>query len=250
MYNIAGTWRTFRDFDFSPAGFPPLINVKFMLQLQSPPATANWQTYLSFFLNDHDHDESFGSAVNSIAHSGSKPSTASNVCPCMFLHKTFCVDVVSIRKYNTNWLNISSLVCMFRFWYLMTLQFPCDLQGLISACFHTSFFATFLLKCAHVHALSYHICAHVSVCVHATVTTVIDRSPCRASCHVEKGNTDSERDREEDWRGNLPSDNCIALHLLLLTLTCRSQSLLLLCTKHFLRTVFSQNTLKQAQSLL
>lgn len=176
----------------------------------------------------------------------------------MFLHKSFWLRSCCIIKkvqHKLDWISVVWYArSYFGIWWHSS--FPVTCRDWSQLVFTPLFFATFLLTCARVHALSYHICVHVSVCVHATVTTAIDRSPCRASCHAEKGNTDSERDREEDWRGNLPSDNCIVLHLLLLTVTtCRSQSLQSLCTKHFLRTedvksIFSQNTLKQAHSLL
>lgn len=87
--------------------------------------------------------------------------------------------------------------------------------------------------------LQYYMCTLACfpcVCVYVTVTAVMDRTPCRAFCHVEKGNADSERDSEEDWRGNLHTDNYAVLHLLHLTSTrCRLKSFLSLNRKYLLR---------------
>lgn len=92
--------------------------------------------------------------------------------------------------------------------------------------------------CTIVHNVAPQCWVHVSVCVHATVTTVIDRSPCRASSNVEKGN----RQWERQWGGLEGRPNYTVLHLLHLTLRiCRSKSFLLLhTTKNFWELWYSQ----------
>lgn len=109
----------------------------------------------------------------------------------------------------------------------------CDLN--LSSHLFSCYSITSTHVCTFAQMPVFRVCVYVCVCV-ATVTVVIDRSPCRVFCHVEKGNADSERDSEEDWRGNLHGDNYAVLHLLHLTSTrCRSKSFLALNRKYFLR---------------
>lgn len=156
------------DFDSSPAGVPPLINVKFMLQLQSPPAAANWQAYFIFFLNDHDRDESFGSAVNSIACSGSKSSTALNVCTCMFLHKSIwlCSCCINKKVQHTllDWISVVWYACSyFCIWWLFSFAVTNrDWSQLVFT--PLFFFATFLPTCTCTCPFLPYLCACVCLC--------------------------------------------------------------------------------------
>lgn len=174
----------------------------------------------------------------------SKSSSAFYVCTCMFLHISIWLCAYFIEKESrtqTPILNFSLHIYILEFYEKMSRVTVSPLPALFDLNLFSHLFWCYCNisthMCTIVHNVSLPCCVHVCVGVHATVTTAIDRSPCRASCHVEKGNTDSERDSEEDWRQNLPSDNYIVLHLLLLTLTrCRSKSFLSLYTKYFLRT--------------
>lgn len=147
-------------------------------------------------------DDSCGCVVTSVARAGSKSSAAFCVRTRMSMWKQ---EVGSARSSN-----IAVFICAIVSVLLLHLHhYKATVSSLSAPCHLSSSSRPFSCHCnisPRVHISTQRLSclsACACTCVRAALTAGIDRSACGASCHVEKGNTDSERDSVEDWRENV-----------------------------------------------